>query len=59
MWQLVQQLPEPLRAPLVMRFREGKSYPEIAERLKLTQCNTRKRIQLACERMRHTLGRAP
>ncbi|WP_395846025.1 RNA polymerase sigma factor [Cystobacter fuscus] len=57
MWQQVQQLPESLRAPLVMRFGEGLSYPEIAERLELTHCNTRKRIQLACERMRGMLVR--
>jgi len=59
MWQQVQELPETLRAPLVMRFCENLPYPEIAARLNLTQCNTRKRIQLACERMRRTLVREP
>ncbi|WP_395857853.1 RNA polymerase sigma factor [Cystobacter fuscus] len=59
MWQQVQELPETLRAPLVMRFCEDLSYPEIAARLTLTHCNTRKRIQLACERMRRTLVEEP
>lgn len=57
MWRQVQALPDTLRAPLVMRFCEGMSYSEIAARLHLTQCNTRKRIQLARERMRRTLAR--
>lgn len=55
MWRQVRALPEALRAPVVLRFCEDVSYPEIAERLALTRCNARKRVQLACARVRHTL----
>lgn len=48
----IQTLPPRLRIPLVMRFQQGLSYPEIAMELKLTNCNVRKRIQLACEQLR-------
>lgn len=55
-WRQVQALPEALKAPIVMRFCESLSYDEIAARLKLTNCNARKRVQLACERLRHGLA---
>lgn len=45
-------LPELLRAPLVMRFIEGQSYSEIAERLGVPNSTVRKRVQLARERLR-------
>ncbi len=43
----VQALPPRLREPFVMRFHLEMSYAEIAAELKLTNCNARKRIQLA------------
>ena len=45
-------LPEPLRGPIILRFLEGRSYAEIAERLCITNCTARKRVQLARERLR-------
>ncbi len=48
----IQTLPPGLRVPLVMRFYQGMSYPEIAAELKLTVCNARKRVQLAYSQLR-------
>lgn len=45
-------LPELLRVPLILRFLEGLSYAEIAERLCIPNCTARKRVQLARERLR-------
>lgn len=41
-----------LRVPLMMRFVEGLSYPEIAERLNLRADTVRKRIQLARDHLK-------
>ncbi|WP_420402841.1 RNA polymerase sigma factor [Nisaea sp.] len=46
------ELPELLRVPLILRFLEGLSYKEIAERLCIPSCTARKRVQLARERLR-------
>lgn len=43
----VDALPERLREPFTLRFFEEMPYPDIAERLTLTQENVRKRIQIA------------
>jgi RNA polymerase sigma factor (sigma-70 family) len=43
----VEELPKHLREPFVLRFFEEMAYPDIAEKLRLTQENVRKRIQLA------------
>ncbi|PTL83724.1 RNA polymerase sigma factor [Vitiosangium sp. GDMCC 1.1324] len=40
-------LPLNLRTPFEMRFLRGMSYADIATHLRLTNCNVRKRIQLA------------
>ncbi|UUX48038.1 RNA polymerase sigma factor [Nisaea acidiphila] len=52
------KLPELLRVPLILRFLEGLSYAEIAERLCIPNCTARKRVQLARERLRRN-GAAP
>jgi len=52
------ELPELLRVPLVLRFLEGLSYKEIADRLCIPNCTARKRVQLARERLRRN-GAAP
>jgi RNA polymerase sigma-70 factor (ECF subfamily) len=52
LYQHIQALPPRLRIPFVMRFQHGMSYPEIATELKLTNCNVRKRIQLAYSQLR-------
>jgi RNA polymerase sigma factor (sigma-70 family) len=43
----VHALPTNLRTPFEMRFLRGMSYADIATHLQLTNCNVRKRIQLA------------
>ena len=43
----IDDLPAPLRQPFVLRFIEDMSYPDIAERLELTNANVRKRVQQA------------
>ncbi|WP_193172268.1 RNA polymerase sigma factor [Nisaea nitritireducens] len=45
-------LPDVLRDPIILRFLEGRSYAEIADRLSITNCTARKRVQLARERLR-------
>ena len=50
--QHIQALPPRLRIPFVMRFQQDMSYPEIAAELNLTNCNVRKRIQLAYSQLR-------
>ncbi|MCJ9429351.1 sigma-70 family RNA polymerase sigma factor [Kordiimonas marina] len=45
-------LSDQLREPLLMRFVEGLSYPEIAERLNLRADTVRKRIQLARDHLK-------
>jgi RNA polymerase sigma-70 factor (ECF subfamily) len=52
----IQALPSQLRSPLVMRFYLDMSYPEIASELNLTNCNVRKRIQLAYAKLRAEMG---
>lgn len=52
----IQALPASLRVPLIMRFYRDMSYPEIAEELKLTNCNVRKRVQLAYSQLRTALS---
>lgn len=51
----VQDLPERLREPFILRFFEEMAYPEIAKRLTLTQENVRKRIQIAREILRERI----
>jgi RNA polymerase sigma-70 factor (ECF subfamily) len=48
----LEDLPQGLRQPLLLRFVDGISYEEIALRMGLTQANVRKRIQLARARLR-------
>lgn len=55
-WEHVQALPVTLREPFVMRFRHEMPYGDIAQRLGLTNCNVRKRIQLAYRALRDMLG---
>lgn len=43
----IRALPLNLRTPFEMRFLRGMSYADIATHLQLTNCNVRKRIQLA------------
>ena len=50
-------LPELLRVPLMLKFFEGLSYAEIAERLSIQNCTVRKRVQLARERLRRNGAR--
>ncbi|QSQ23315.1 sigma-70 family RNA polymerase sigma factor [Pyxidicoccus parkwayensis] len=56
LWEHVQALPVTLREPFVMRFLHDMSYCDIAQRLGLTNCNVRKRIQLAYRALRDVLG---
>jgi len=48
-------LPPHLREPAVMRFLQERSYDDIASHLGLTNCNVRKRIQLASSSLRVSL----
>lgn len=52
----IQELPIHLRKPLVMRFLQDMSYDDIAAQLQLTNCNVRKRIQLAYSLLRTSLA---
>ncbi len=52
----VDELRVALREPFRMRFVQGLSYDEISARMGLTNCNTRKRIQLACKELRCALA---
>lgn len=52
LYQLILELPETLREPLLLRTIEHLSYPEIAVRLNLTEANVRKRLQQARDRLR-------
>lgn len=54
----IQALPPNLRKPLMMRFLQDMSYADIALQLELTNCNVRKRIQLAYGILRTTLSDA-
>jgi RNA polymerase sigma-70 factor (ECF subfamily) len=49
-------LPEVLREPLLLRTVEHLSYTEIAQRLGLTEANTRKRVQQARDQLRAGRG---
>jgi len=51
--ELLDQLPETLRQPMIMRFVDEMPYEEIAEALTLTNSAVRKRIQLARQFLRH------
>jgi RNA polymerase sigma-70 factor (ECF subfamily) len=51
----ITSLPTKLRAPLTMRLVNGESYPEIAERLELSNENARKRVQQARALLRERL----
>lgn len=55
--RLVQELPAPLREPLLLRTLEHQSYAEIARRLGLTEVNVRKRVQQARDQLRAGLQR--
>jgi RNA polymerase sigma factor (sigma-70 family) len=55
----IQDLPPNLRGPLVMRYLQDMSYADIADQLRLTNCNVRKRIQLAYGILRTTLSQEP
>ncbi len=57
--ECIQALPANLRGPLVMRYLQDMSYADIAEQLRLTHCNVRKRIQLAYGILRTTLSQEP
>lgn len=52
----VAELPDSLRQPFTMRFEDGRPYRKIAEALGLTESNARKRVQLACDRLRAALA---
>ncbi len=52
LYRLILDLPPALREPLLLRTVEHLSYPEIAERLKLTEANVRKRVQQARDQLR-------
>lgn len=52
----VQALPPNLRRPFEMRFLQDMSYSDIASELQLTNCNARKRVQLAYCILRTTLA---
>jgi RNA polymerase sigma-70 factor (ECF subfamily) len=54
----IQALPPNLRKPFVMRFLQDMSYADIALQLQLTNCNVRKRIQLAYGILRVTMAEA-
>jgi RNA polymerase sigma-70 factor (ECF subfamily) len=54
----IHALPPNLRKPFVMRFLQDMSYDDIAMHLQLTNCNVRKRIQLAYGILRVTLAEA-
>jgi RNA polymerase sigma-70 factor (ECF subfamily) len=49
----LQNLPAPLREPLILRCLHGLAYPDIATRMNLTECTVRKRVQLARAKLRH------
>nr|WP_283244736.1 sigma-70 family RNA polymerase sigma factor [Corallococcus exiguus] len=57
--ECIEALPPNLRVPLVMRYLQDMSYADIAEQLRLTSCNVRKRIQLAYGILRTTLSQEP
>ncbi|WP_268811450.1 RNA polymerase sigma factor [Archangium violaceum] len=52
----IHALPLNLRMPLEMRFLRGMSYADIATHLQLTNCNVRKRIQLAYGLLRSSMA---
>jgi len=53
------ELSEVLRVTFVLRFGEGLTYSEIANRLRITNATARKRIQLARDRLRGYRSAAP
>lgn len=55
-WERVLALPPTLREPFVMRFLHDMAYGDIAEQLGLTNCNVRKRVQLAYRALREVLA---
>jgi RNA polymerase sigma factor (sigma-70 family) len=55
-WEHVLALPPTLREPFVMRFLHDMSYGDIAHQLGLTNCNVRKRVQLAYRALRTVLA---
>ena len=54
----VEALPASLRTPLTMRVYQDMSYADISAALNLTNCNVRKRVQLACDRLRAGVRRS-
>jgi RNA polymerase sigma factor (sigma-70 family) len=52
---LIDELPFALRAPLVARTLENRSYEEISREMHLSSANVRKRIQLARQHLRRNL----
>lgn len=55
--ECIEALPPNLRKPLTMRFLQDMSYADIALQLQLTNCNVRKRIQIAYSLLREALPR--
>ncbi len=53
--QAIELLPSRLREPFVLRFYQEMSYPEIAEKLAISNSNVRKRIQQAREALQRQL----
>lgn len=51
----LEQLPEGLRLPLVLRYAEGMSYAEIAGVLRLSQSTVRSRLRRGKEKLRKEL----
>lgn len=52
---LIDELPFSLRAPLLARTLENRSYEEISQEMHLSSANVRKRIQLARQHLRRNL----
>jgi RNA polymerase sigma factor (sigma-70 family) len=52
LYRLILELPVALRKPLLLRTVEHLSYPEIAQRLGITEANARKRVQQARDQLR-------
>ena len=53
--QAIQKLPFLLRQAFILRCIEELSYPEIAQRLEITEANARKRVEQARAKLRKSL----